>query len=55
MGLFKLFSNQTDDRLKLTKSEFGDEWMVKKGYSILYVGSKEKCKTYMSQAQAVHA
>jgi hypothetical protein len=38
-----------EDRLKLSKSEGGDEWMVKKGYSILYIGTKEKCKLFMSQ------
>jgi len=56
MTLLRLFSNKmTEDKLKLTKSDFGDEWMVKRGHSILYVGTKEKCKLFMSQSQLAHA
>lgn len=50
MTLRRLFSNKPDEeKLKLSKTESGDEWMVKKGYSILYIGTKEKCKLFMSQ------
>ena len=53
MTFLRLFSNKIEeDKLKLSKTESGDEWMVKKGYSILYIGTKEKCKTFM-QSRAV--
>ena len=48
--MFNFLSHKQDDRLKLAKSDAGDEWTVKKGYSILYIGSKDKCKSFMSQA-----
>lgn len=44
--LFKLFAKK--DQFKLAKAESG-EWMVKKNLKILYIGSKEKCQTYMNQ------
>ena len=47
---FKLFGKKDKNQIKLTKSDTGD-WMVQKGYSILYIGSKEKCETFMKQAQ----
>ena len=50
--MFKFLSNKPDDRMKLAKSDSAGEWVVKKGYSILYIGSKDKCKTFMSQAVA---
>jgi len=50
--MFKFLSNKSDDRLKLSRSDSGNDWIVKKGYSILYIGSKDKCKTFMSQAVA---
>lgn len=46
MNLFRLFAKR-DDKMRIQKSETGGDWMVKKGYSILYIGSKEKCQTYM--------
>lgn len=53
MNLFKLFSRKgNDDKIRLTKSQTGD-WMVKKGFSILYIGSKEKCETFMRQTLSV--
>ncbi len=53
MNFFKLFSKRgNDDKIRLTKSKSGD-WMVKKGYSILYIGSREKCETFMEQTLSV--
>ncbi len=40
----KLFPKK--DSLKLTKTDSG-EWIVKKNLKILYIGSKEKCQTYI--------
>lgn len=48
--LKKIFSKQDKDALRLQKSDAGDnEWVVKKGFSILYIGTKEKCQIFMSQ------
>ncbi|MEQ9405551.1 MAG: hypothetical protein RIM99_18325 [Cyclobacteriaceae bacterium] len=47
--LFKFFS-QDKNRLRIQKSDSGS-WMVKKGFSILYIGTKEKCQIYMNQGQ----
>ncbi len=47
-NLFNLFAKK--DALKLTKSDSG-EWMVKKNLKILYIGSKEKCQTYMNRLE----
>ncbi|MEO9870667.1 hypothetical protein [Ekhidna sp.] len=44
--LFNFFAKK--DAIKLSKSDSG-EWMVKKNFSILYIGSKEKCQTYMQR------
>ncbi|SNT11684.1 hypothetical protein SAMN05421640_2351 [Ekhidna lutea] len=53
MNIFKFFAKREDkDRVRLTKSQTGD-WMVKKGFSILYIGSKEKCETFMKQTLSV--
>lgn len=50
MDLFKLFAKKNDkNRIRLTRSETGD-WMVQKGFSILYIGSREKCEIFMRQA-----
>ena len=43
-NLFKFFAKK--DEFKLMKIESG-EWMVKKNLKILYIGTKEKCRTYM--------
>ncbi len=49
MNIFRLFSKKVSkDKIQLTKSQSGD-WMVKKGYSILYIGSREKCEIFMKQ------
>ena len=50
MGLFNFKKNE--NAVKLAKSETGD-WMVKKGFSILYIGTKEKCETFMRTSQLV--
>ncbi len=50
MGLFNF--KKDINALKLAKSDTGD-WMVKKGFSILYIGSKEKCERFMSQTQSI--
>ena len=44
--LFNLFAKK--DALKLSQTTTG-EWVVKKNLKILYIGSKEKCRTYMNQ------
>lgn len=44
-----LFGSKTSDKLKLTKDSNG-EWVVMKGSTILYIGSKDKCQTYLSHA-----
>ncbi len=36
------------EAMKLEKSD-DDQWMVTKNLKIMYIGSKKKCKTYMSQ------
>lgn len=43
--LFNLFAKK--DSLKIQRSDAG-MWMVKKNYTILYIGSKEKCELYLS-------
>ena len=48
MGIFNYKKN--DNNVKLAKSDSGD-WMVKKGFSILYIGTKEKCETFMKTTQ----
>ena len=46
-----LLGKSTDeDQLKLKKESSG-EWAVKKGSTVLYIGSKDKCQTYISHAQ----
>ena len=50
--MFKFLSGTPSDRMKLAKSDTAGEWIVKKGYSILYVGSKDRCKAFMNQAVA---
>lgn len=47
MNLFRLLAKRDKkDQIRLTKSQNGD-WMVKKGFSVLYIGSKESCEVYM--------
>lgn len=48
MNLSKLFSSGAADKMKLKRSSMNNEWMVQKGSNILYVGSKDKCQTYIS-------
>ena len=52
MNLFSLFAKRDKDRIHLTKSQTGD-WMVKRGLSILYIGTKEKCERFMKQTLSV--
>ena len=53
MNFFRLLGKRNDkDRIRLTKSQTGD-WMVKKGFSILYIGSREKCETFMKKTLSV--
>ena len=52
MNLFRIFAKRDSERIRLTKSQTGD-WMVKKGFSILYIGSKEKCQIFMKQTLSV--
>ncbi len=47
MDLSKLFSNSTDSKMKLKRSEISEDWMVQKGSTILYVGPKENCRKYI--------
>ncbi len=48
MNILNVFTRKQDNNsIKLIKSKTGDDWMVKRGYSILYIGSKEKCRTFM--------
>ncbi len=46
INLFNFFAKK--DAIKLSKSDSG-EWIVKKNLKILYIGSKDKCQTYMNQ------
>ena len=53
MNLFRLFARRgSSDQIRLIKSQTGD-WMVKKGFSILYIGSREKCEIFMKQTLSV--
>lgn len=45
--MLNLFKEKTNKGFKLTKSSICDEWMVKNGSNIMYVGPKEKCKQYI--------
>lgn len=47
-NLVKLFAKKASG-LKLQKSKINENWMVKKGYRTLYIGTKEKCETYLNQ------
>lgn len=53
MNLFRLFAKKHDpNQIRLTKSQTGD-WMVKRGFSVLYIGSREKCEIFMKQAVSI--
>lgn len=41
-----LVGRRNTNRLRMSKSNSGD-WTVKKGHSILYIGTKEKCQTFL--------
>ena len=43
-----LFSNTADDKLKLKYDKQEKTWIVRKGGSILYLGSEEQCKKYIA-------
>ena len=51
--LFKLFTKD-ENRIKLQKTKEAGVFMVKKGFSILYIGSKEKCEIYMNQGKIAY-
>jgi hypothetical protein len=47
MDIAKLFTSSSEVKMKLKRSEIGKDWMVQKGSTILYVGPKDKCRSYM--------
>jgi len=47
MRLLNTLLGKNESDLKLKKEANGD-WAVKKGSSVLYIGSKEKCQLYLS-------
>ena len=51
--LLKLFTEDKNS-IRLKKTKEAGVYMVKKGFSILYIGSKEKCEVYMSQGQLAY-
>lgn len=46
----KLFGKSSDENQLKLKKQSAEEWVVQKGSTILYIGSKAKCETYMSHA-----
>ncbi len=48
MTFTRIFFPAFDERVKLSRSKGSDDWMVQKGAKILYMGSKDKCKAYLS-------
>lgn len=52
-NLFKLFT-EDKNRIRIQRSKEGGLWMVKRGFSILYIGTKEKCQIYMNQGQVAY-
>ncbi|MEO9871959.1 hypothetical protein [Ekhidna sp.] len=50
--LRKLLKRLDKDSLRLKKTE-SDEWMVHKGTSILYIGTKEKCETFRNHQEGI--
>lgn len=51
MKLFNFFQKKKDEELKLIKTETG-EWRVQRGLSILYIGTKEMCLTFMDEVDS---
>lgn len=48
MSILEFFSGKRNPkRIKITRTDSGNQWMVKKGYQILYIGTKKKCEIYM--------
>ncbi|SNT11703.1 hypothetical protein SAMN05421640_2352 [Ekhidna lutea] len=45
-----LLGKSTDENKLKMKKESAGEWVVRKGSTVLYIGSKDKCETYMSHA-----
>jgi acid phosphatase class B len=41
-----IIGRRNTNRLRMSKSSSGD-WNVKKGQSVLYIGTKEKCQTFL--------
>ncbi len=46
-----LFKKLDKNSLQLKKGE-SDEWMVQKGTTILYIGTKEKCKAFRDHQES---
>lgn len=45
--LFGIFTKRvTKNGLRIKKSKAGDAWEVRKGFHVLYIGSKEKCEIF---------
>lgn len=49
MNLFRILARKDNNQLKLQRSETGEDWVVKKGFSVLYIGTKEKCQIFIKQ------
>lgn len=51
MKLVKALLGKSNDpnQLRMKKEANGD-WVVRKGSTVLYIGPKDKCETYMSHA-----
>jgi len=51
MKFVKTLLGKSDDgnQLKMKKEASGD-WVVRKGSTVLYIGTRDKCETYMSHA-----
>lgn len=47
MKIINTLLGKSDSDLKLKKEPTG-EWVVKKGTTVLYIGSKDKCQIYMT-------
>ncbi|MEP1096873.1 MAG: hypothetical protein ABJG78_17275 [Cyclobacteriaceae bacterium] len=48
--LFGLFAKRASKNgLRIKKSRTGDNWEVRKGFHVLYIGSKEKCEIFFNR------
>jgi len=51
MKFVKTLLGKTADGNQLRlKKEANGEWVVRKGNTVLYIGTKDKCQTYMTHA-----